>query len=142
MQRTYRLIGLWVLVVAMTIAARFGPEANAAPAKCQQCTCKMAKTWKFGFNYWGLRHLNDDGSTIPVDHMYQQGGQVPSSWSAMCDPGTRFSPGSEYGYQYNSGTPDCTYGGADYPLIACTGAGTAPTYIGNTVVQWICKQGG
>jgi len=139
-----RLIGAWVAFVAASVAVQVNRELSAAPAPpipCNQCTCKVAPYWALGNQYFGLRKDNGDGTTSPVNNMYQYPrnlGQNVNSWSANCDAGSPTYSGSYPGYTYGDATPDCTYGGSGGALVACTAA-TGYVWIGNNVAQLLCQ---
>src|SRR5262249_55544463 len=126
MRKVHWLVGLFVLVVGLVVISP-SQKSKAAPAPCKQCTCKVSKTWAIGSTFWGLRKLNDDNTWTAMDHMYQAGGVVPTSWSATCDPGIPTPQWVDMvgqrgairyrAFTYASGNPDCAYGGTDSPLL-------------------------
>lgn len=74
MRMNSRLIGAWVAFVAASVVVQFNRELSAAPAPpipCNQCTCKVAPYWKLGNTYFGLRVINPDRTTSPVNNMYR-----------------------------------------------------------------------
>jgi hypothetical protein len=155
MPKSSRLIGLWMLCVAMSLVALPHREMSAAPAPppaCQKCACKAAPIWKLGNTYYGLRQRNEDGTTSPANHMYTYPANLvpvtPKSWSQACDAGNPTQQTTKIGnqsfplmfenYDYRTATPDCTYGGTDGALIACT-EGTGASTTGARLQQVLCK---